>query len=648
MVTTVDNRPPHYPADWANTIGSVHFLEELRPGGPWTVSAIYPEGTAGPHADGDEGSSIVTATLSDSRKLRTWIAKRNGKANLHFQANRTKVITSKASKADITAAEYVHVEIDEDLEGNSLADPARKAAAVKRLRAIKQPGTPTFIIDSGGGVQALWRIDEVPSSLFETVEGYNLHLRRELGGDVGTHNIDRLLRLPGTVNVPGPTKRARGRVIAPATLIESNSKTYDSIFDFKSAVLPPKSVVVDSEFGDPEPVEDLDALAHEFGLPQKVVDVIRDGDPTMGDGSSSESCWYAVTRLVQHRVPNEIILGLLTDARYPGVYEHVEKNPRDDEDYAARLLRRALEARAAELASDFRDGIDPKWLEGVGTAHEEPERSRAPLESTYQESLKWTEPKWQVAGLLPYGGFAQCYGKQKTMKTFMMLDLALCVATGQSYHGHEVQRGKVTYVAAEGSRVRFRDRITAWLKHNAVDAAELDGWFFFVNRPVNLTDVRSVKAFNESLRDGPERHLVIFDTVAKNSGGQDEDTKGMKAFVNGANTVRFGTKAAVLVIHHEGKTAAFKSRGSTVLPGDVDISLRAVRMGRSTVKLVVDEARDIDSGATLVFQAHPVITWMQTGRKVCETNPCGVGRRWIRRRMNLFRPAIPPPQTVFD
>ena len=174
------------------------------------------------------------------------------------------------------------------------------------------------------------------------------------------------------------------------------------------------------------------------------------------------------------------------------------------------------------------------------------------------------------------------------------------------YHGQKVA-GQGDYVAAEGSKARFRDRVTAWLRLNKVDPKELDGWWFQVNRPVNLTEKRDVAKFIKDLREGPQRDLIVFDTVAKNSGGMDEDTKGMKLFVNGANVVRFATGAAVLVIHHEGKDATKKGRGSTVLPGDVDLSIRTQRLGNGRCTVSVDEARDTDEGKVLAFELQRVV-----------------------------------------
>ena len=49
----------------------------------------------------------------------------------------------------------------------------------------------------------------------ERVEAENRAIDAALGGDA-TFNIDRLLRLPGTLNFPNRKKRAKGRQVARA------------------------------------------------------------------------------------------------------------------------------------------------------------------------------------------------------------------------------------------------------------------------------------------------------------------------------------------------------------------------------------------------------------------------------------------------
>ena len=47
-----------------------------------------------------------------------------------------------------------------------------------------------------------------------------------LGSKAGTQNIDRILRLPGTTNLPNAKKRKKGRVACPTKLLWFDGASY--------------------------------------------------------------------------------------------------------------------------------------------------------------------------------------------------------------------------------------------------------------------------------------------------------------------------------------------------------------------------------------------------------------------------------------
>lgn len=116
----------------------------------------------------------------------------------------------KPSKEDILAARFLHVDIDPPKGGGSFDKLMTQATLV----ALSVP--PSLIIDSGNGLQAFWRLANT-YSLVE-IEELNRALADKLGGD-HCYNIDRLMRLPGTLNYPSLKKSAEGRTIALAKVI---------------------------------------------------------------------------------------------------------------------------------------------------------------------------------------------------------------------------------------------------------------------------------------------------------------------------------------------------------------------------------------------------------------------------------------------
>ena len=210
-----------------------NFLEKLRPGGPWVLTAIKPDGPT------------ETVTAFKAEDVRKFVSKNDGKKNLYYSVNPTRTArTSKASKLDISAIEYSFTDLDPNGNETSEAAKARYLTGLATFQPL-----PTAVIDSGNGVQALWRLAEPivlpeptvvknpkkgePKKVYEPetqaviadAERRVKALMEKLGSVSGTQNIDRILRLPGTVNLPNAKKLKDGRAPCPTKLIKFSGAT---------------------------------------------------------------------------------------------------------------------------------------------------------------------------------------------------------------------------------------------------------------------------------------------------------------------------------------------------------------------------------------------------------------------------------------
>jgi hypothetical protein len=132
--------------------------------------------------------------------------------NIYWTVNLVRQgVHKKPTKADIVAGRFCHVDIDPPKDSGTL-DKARYIEALETL------DFPSFIIDSGGGLQAFWRV-EPPDSDLNEIETMNIILRNLYSGD-NCQNIDRIMRVPGTVNWLDARKRARGRVPVLSTIVK--------------------------------------------------------------------------------------------------------------------------------------------------------------------------------------------------------------------------------------------------------------------------------------------------------------------------------------------------------------------------------------------------------------------------------------------
>ncbi|MCP4559183.1 MAG: hypothetical protein GY873_29275 [Bosea sp.] len=145
-----------------------------------------------------EGERVVAATFepNETSRVASWITDQTGK-NIYFHVNalRAGAKNKKATKDDVEEVLAFHTDIDNP-EAFELLD--------------NFPLRPTVVVASGGGRQAFWLLRE-PWRDLVLAERLNKAIAGLCGGD-HCWNTDRLMRVPGTVNVPNAKKRAAGRV----------------------------------------------------------------------------------------------------------------------------------------------------------------------------------------------------------------------------------------------------------------------------------------------------------------------------------------------------------------------------------------------------------------------------------------------------
>lgn len=116
----------------------------------------------------------------------------------------------KPSENDIKSCRFVHCDIDPP-KGSE--HDFSVAAILETLETLRCP--PSFVIYSGAGIQALWRIEESENKA--AIKKINLQIRHMFSADA-CQDVSRLFRLAGTCNFPNAAKEARGRKASMARI----------------------------------------------------------------------------------------------------------------------------------------------------------------------------------------------------------------------------------------------------------------------------------------------------------------------------------------------------------------------------------------------------------------------------------------------
>ena len=172
-----------------------------------------------------------------------------------------------------------------------------------------------------------------------------------------------------------------------------------------------------------------------------------------------------------------------------------------------------------------------------------------------------------IEGLLVEKTLSSIYGPSGFGKSFVALDWAMGVATGNNVWERETLPGLVLYVVAEGER-GFPLRTEAWARENGM--SEPDAAIVFQYIPLDLSNEMEVESFINATRtfagevDVPLR-LIVLDTLARCMSGNESSTDDMKLAVNGADTIRRELDTSVLLVHHSRKDDGEVMRGSGAL-----------------------------------------------------------------------------------
>lgn len=270
-------------------------------------------------------------------------------------------IVGKASKDELAATQFLHV----DLDPQDGLDPNEELSRLYTLVSDGRPGAvppPSAVIESGRGIQCLWRL-ATPLALpehQEAVENANRWLLAQLNGPPGTHNIDRIMRLPGSWNCLDAKKLAKGYKPRQAILIELNTFVY-TLSDFGKWT-PPKNTDASSTAKSPsgpasanditDEVVPVDPETYEEKykhVNHRVRWLIHHGTPSSnldeyisihglipeGREPNDRSAWChdVINQLLRAKVPDGEILGILLSP-ICGVSGHILDQT--DPEYAAR------------------------------------------------------------------------------------------------------------------------------------------------------------------------------------------------------------------------------------------------------------------------------------------------------------------------
>jgi hypothetical protein len=220
-------------------------------------------------------------------------------------------------------------------------------------------------------------------------------------------------------------------------------------------------------------------------------------------------------------------------------------------------------------------GYQPRDLQTEHEQHVDAQAQRFRIMSI-AELINVKPPEWRIEGIFPTHGSSTLYGAYETYKTFIALDMTLCLATGRPWHGRDTKACSVLYIAGEG-QVGLGIRAAGWLSANGVTEAR----FHALPEAVAIPSPGDQDALLRAIDAMPDRpEVIVLDTVTRMTGGGSlNDEKDVQAYVRGMDRLRIETGAHIMNVGHSGKDKEKGILGSTVLPGAMETIICVERRG---------------------------------------------------------------------
>ncbi|WP_164681879.1 virulence-associated E family protein [Fuscovulum blasticum] len=314
-------------------------LRLIHPEGPWHVSAKREKGFTGKVFAPDAEGGAAGWAVAQNRTLNAYVS---------IAALRPGWNGNKATKADVASVGWLWVDVD-PRAGEDLDLERARLLGLLTTNLPKGIPPPSVIIDSGRGFWGLWRLaqpvvmppadDPAWDAARASVEDRNRGLEFSFGADA-CHNLERICRLPGTVN------RKPGGLLARVVQADA------SVFDLTAfpAVPDPKAgaAVAVAGRGAPALATDLPAVPFDAsGRPDLPVSdrtkmlIVqgRDPDDPGRHKSRSEAFWAVVCDLARANVPDDMIAAVVLNPDF-AISGHPLDQPKSRQ-YVARQIGRA-------------------------------------------------------------------------------------------------------------------------------------------------------------------------------------------------------------------------------------------------------------------------------------------------------------------
>ncbi len=211
---------------------------------------------------------------------------------------------------------------------------------------------------------------------------------------------------------------------------------------------------------------------------------------------------------------------------------------------------------------------------------------------------------WLIDGLIEQSDLGLIFGASGGGKSFVVLDMAYCIAAGIPYHGRTTKKTGVLYICGEGHS-GLQKRIKAI--HIDKGCAELPN-IHVTTVPAAFIDVNSAMAIQNTIKEIGNIGVVFVDTFHRNFGTGDENSaKDIGKFLQNIDLYLRSIGVAVIPVHHSGNEANGRSRGSSSIRAAMDVEYEVKKdADTDTITITNTKMKNFEQPKPFSFRFKPV------------------------------------------
>lgn len=257
---------------------------------------------------------------------------------------------------------------------------------------------------------------------------------------------------------------------------------------------------------------------------------------------------------------------------------------------------------------------------------------------------------WLIEGLFPERGIVFFGGLPKSGKTWLGLDAAISIATGQDFLGRPLKRaGTVLYLLGEDDLGDALGRIDALLEGRGLDRVALEGRLVLCDRQLSLEDGIDKLWITQYAKE-TKPTLIVFDPLARFLSKVEENSASeMRQITNWLRQLQRDSSAALLIVHHTDKDAkGLRGTGdlralseATLLLGKkgncCPVALE-VRRGRTPDPFDIELVNSPDGGVRWEMRAHDEDFFsrlQEVRRHLVAAGPAGISITSMSRKLGV-------------